>query len=665
MTSWAPWYAFATLLFALLTAGSYFSELIQQGLKATIQLALLILIATGSGRVLLRVLGLSDISESQKTLIGATVGFGLLSLGTFSLAAAGWLNAWSVFGMLALLWIVGFFEMRAVVVSLGANRNLLAERPLPSALILGLLSLTLWMCWVPPHQYDSLTYHLALPQLYLREGGLVVPGYSLYAYFPQNAEMLFSLALLMRSDLLAQMLMWLATSLTVWWIFEMGKREAPLSAVLLSCLMICSHTAIMLLSSTVYIEPLLMLWQTAAVLSYLRWRQLSAANPQHRSWLILSAVFTGLALGAKYTAGFTAGILFFLLLGRWLGRLKSGERAERFKDMALYAGIVAALFSPWLIKNAITVGNPFFPFFYKIFPMTGTGWTAETAKRYFAILITEYGHEGRFWKDLLTLPVALLTNPMRFGGGMDVLGGLGWSLVFWSFPVGVWASWKNKFLRGAVIYCLVYIAAWFLTGVVLRFLTVLVPLLALVAGCGIYALWHELGGRSRVALISALAVLTGTHVFLYLFVQVGVFGAGQVLLGMEDRHRYLSRRLDYYPCARYAAEHLDKNDKIVIVGEQRGYYVEQGHLATTVHAPNRYALWANEVSTPEALAAKLRAEGFRALLTVPREEARLQLPADQLDARGLANWQGLKDKLLRPIHQGPVCGLYAIGPQSP
>ena len=41
-----------------------------------------------------------------------------------------------------------------------------------------------------------------------------------------------------------------------------------------------------------------------------RWRRESAGAP--RSWLALSAVFTGLALGAKYTAGITAGVLFEL-----------------------------------------------------------------------------------------------------------------------------------------------------------------------------------------------------------------------------------------------------------------------------------------------------------------------------------------------------------------
>jgi len=38
--------------------------------------------------------------------------------------------------------------------------------------------------------------------------------------------------------------------LSAWWLLELGKREAPLSAVLLGCLLLATHTSVMLLAGT-------------------------------------------------------------------------------------------------------------------------------------------------------------------------------------------------------------------------------------------------------------------------------------------------------------------------------------------------------------------------------------------------------------------------------
>ena len=74
----------AAAAFALLTAGlgalsaadSLFVAL-RPGVVPFILLLLTILLATGSGRALAGRLGLSDMSESQKTLVGATLGIPL------------------------------------------------------------------------------------------------------------------------------------------------------------------------------------------------------------------------------------------------------------------------------------------------------------------------------------------------------------------------------------------------------------------------------------------------------------------------------------------------------------------------------------------------------------------------------------------------------------
>jgi hypothetical protein len=659
MSRWPAAAAAAGLGLALFTAYGTFLGPCAAGLSALAKLLVVGLIAAGCGRAGLGLLGLSDISDSQKTLIGATLGLGLLSTATLALAASHFLNVWSLAGLLAVLWLLGFTELRAVIVSFAANRNLLVERPWTTAAVLTGLALAYAPTWAPPHQYDALVYHLSLAQGYVRAASLVAPQRLMYAYFPQNGEMLFTLALLMKSDLLAQMFMWLCLALSVWWLFELGRREAPLSGVLLGCLFLATHTSTMLLASTAYVESLVMLWTTAAVLCFLRWRQVDSASLGQRSWLLLSGLFSGLALGTKYTAGTTAALLSAGLIWRLI-RSEPAERGARLLDLAAYAALVLLLFAPWLIHDRLTIGNPVFPFFYRLFPATGSGWTAATAERYFHVL-TEYSHRDRLWQDIKELPWKLLTDDPRFGGGMDVLGRLGWELVFACLPLSCVALWRNGFWRGMLLFVSASTVCWFFTGVVLRFLTPIAPLLCLLAGVGIQRLWENLPETGRWLAGVALAVLTTAHLFLFLHVEA-LFGVGAVIVGAESPQQFLSRRLDYYPCAAYADENLDKNVRILIVGEQRDYYVDRDHTASTVNAPNPYIAWANEAKTPAELARRIKNEGFTHLLFVPREWQRLGAELGELSRRGEDNWNGLEPDNIKPNFRGPACSLYTVIP---
>lgn len=647
------WPAAAAGLAVLLAAAALADTawpFLRAGVVPLVLLLLTTLLAAGSGRALAGRLGLTELSESQRTLIGATLGLGLLSLGTFALGAAGLFRPWAASALLAALWVAGYPQLRPALASLAPDRSLLRSRPLAAAAVALPLALALWACLMPPHQYDSLVYHLALPQDYLLAGRLRAPQGLLFAHFPQNGEMLFTLALLAGSDVLAQMYMWLAFALSIAWVFAMGRREAPLSAVLLACFITATHAALLLNASTTYVEPLVMLWVTAGALCFERWRQVPAA----RGWLALSAVFIGLSLGTKYYAGLGAAALGLRLLVRCF-RLE--RRRAAAGDLLLFTGLVSALFAPWLVKNWLLVRNPVFPFLYGWFPNTGTGWNGAAAEGYFRVL-TEYGH-GRDWLSaLVSLPVLLLRNPLRFGGGMDVLGDLGWTLTLGCLPLALWAARENGFLRGLMLFCALWGVGWFSTGVVLRFLTVLVPLLALAGASGLVKLYERLGRAGRLALAGSGAVLSFVNLFLVLTVHAE-FGTQQVLLGRETREEFLSRRLDYYPCAAAAAS-LEPNGKMLVVGEQRGYYLKREHLPSSVHAPNRWVRLAEESATPRELARRLSAEGFSHVLFVPRESERLGPALGELSGRGRANLAGL-GALLTPAIRARGCLVAALG----
>lgn len=624
-------------------------------------MALVFFTVAGCGRLLLRRFEVRGLSESEKTLVGATLGLGLLTQGLFLLGAVGLLKPWAVIALLGAFWVVGFTELHDLWVSLGANRNLLSDRPAMTGALLFVLALLYWLAWVPPHLYDSLVYHLPLAAGYARAGSLAVRPDLLFTHFPQNGEMLFTLSLLLGSETLAHLFSWLGTFLSVWWLFEMGKREAPIVVVLIACLMTATHTAVMLLSPTAYVETLVMLWVTASVLSFVRWH-VNASEPEApRGWLGLSAVFAGLGVGTKYYAGVTPFILFLVLLGRWLADLRGDPAAalSRRRDLRLFAGVAALAGAPWLLKNLWFVGNPVFPFFYQFLPARGTGWEGEGAARYFQVL-TEYGHPaGSFLRDLIEFPYLFATSPGRFGGGADVLGGLGWLPLFACLPLAVWAAWGRRTMGLILIYCAAHWMLWFSTGVVLRFLVAIVPLASLLAAHGLWHAWQRLGTGGRRTLAAGGALLVWTNLALFLGVNV-VFGSFEVLLGAKSRRQFLEEKFDYYACAT-ATRDTPPASKVLVVGEQRGYWVERPHEVTSPMAPNRFVRLADAAPDPAALARLLREAGFTHILSVPREGERLSgYGVFDFTPRGRAAWDGL-GPLLSPVFESPGrCGLYSL-----
>jgi hypothetical protein len=628
-----------TAALAAAVAAQGLAPALASGFLPLLLLAVTALSAAAGGRRLAGALA-GGLDAAEKTVAGATLGLGVLALGTFALGALGALKSWAFSGLLAALLLAGWSELAATLDSIADGARRARGAPWLSVLIGLPLLFALWACLVPPHQYDSLVYHLALPQEYLRAGRLYAPDGLVFAHFPQNGEMLFTLALGLGSDLLAQMYVWLAAALTIGWLLTFGRRitsAAPWAAVL-----IATHAAILLMASTTYVEPLVMLWMTAALLCFE-----ASDEGRERRLLVLSALFMGLALGTKYYAGLLAVLLVLRLAWR-----------DRLKSAVLFAAVAGAVFAPWLIKNWICVGNPVFPFLYKIFPATKIGWTADLASGYFAVL-TEYGHANGFVRDFISLPVLLLRNPLRFGGGMDVLGDLGWDLTLWLWAFGLWQAWRARERRGLPLLTALYFAGWFSTGVVLRFLTALAPAMALVGAAGVAAWRPGAGGPARKLAAGAAGVLILSHLFLVLFVH-GVVGTPAALLSLEDRGTFLSRRLEYYPCAAVGGAALAPDAKILMVGEQRGYYVPRAHLASTVHAPNLYVTRADAASSPEDLARSLRSDGFTHLLFVPREELRLGSGLGVMTDRGQSNWKGL-EKYLTVSYRGPSCLLAALG----
>jgi flagellar biosynthesis protein FlhB len=78
------------------------------------------------------------------------------------------------------------------------NKSLLAKIAL---ILLGLfLAMNFLNCFLPAIERDAMTYHLKMPQDYIKTGYVAPEPHNIYSYFPQFVEMLYTFGLIFSND---------------------------------------------------------------------------------------------------------------------------------------------------------------------------------------------------------------------------------------------------------------------------------------------------------------------------------------------------------------------------------------------------------------------------------------------------------------------------------
>ncbi|OGR91552.1 MAG: hypothetical protein A2992_05805 [Elusimicrobia bacterium RIFCSPLOWO2_01_FULL_59_12] len=515
----------------------------------------------------------------------------------------------------------------------------------PGAAVLtgGFFSLPLALA--PITYYDSLVYHLALPAAYVQAQRWVALPHLVYSAFPQTLEMLWTLALLVGDDTVANLIAWSMSFLLLAAVIAYAKRFLDISVGWVAAALLALMPAFLLLSSGGYVDVGLTLFSFMALYAACVW-------VAHRSASMLAGagLFAGWAIGVKYT-----GALPALLTGIFIAT-RLYRQPHAFKDLLLFCGSVLLTAGPWLIKNIVYVGNPVFPFFHSWGIQELNPWLHQAAAGYFAG-ITEY-YSRSFWELPRVLWEAAV-NGIGFGRGIDVLGDFGWVPLLGLPP----ALWLCRRLPGMVklllIFCAVYFVPWALSHPVLRFLFPIAPLLALLAA---YAWVHGLRPQpawvrwaSRGFLTSFL--LSGLFLSFYVMNFLSPFA---VAAGLESRDAYLKRKLDYYGAAFFVNTQTPPESYVYVFGDQRGYYYQRKIWISPVFSKNLLIEWANASATPAELRRKIQEEGITHMVVNRLEFERLKTyPYARFNAQGQRNWDRLLERLVS-LYRDRACEVYAL-----
>ncbi len=604
-----------------------------------------ILAATGLGSWIAWGLRLDREQPRHFLLISAGLGLGALSLLTLGLGSLGMMNRAAWFFVLLLSAVSGVWRIRRSL----QHRNSPSQvapgerdgdiRPTSDLKmrwlwlgIIGFGAMAVLAGAMPPgilwpaegNGYDVLEYHLGAPREYFEAGRIAYLPHNIYSNFPFNVEMFYLLSMILHGDAIAavftaKLLNVLLAVLAVTGVWLCG-REFGRGSGIVAGLLAASCPFLTYLCGVAYVENGMVLFSSLALVAVLRLEWEKGKCGAALKWAVAGGLLCGLACGCKYTA-MPAVFAPLAIATGWMAFRARPILSRPIRWFLPMAFVLAAAvsFAPWLVKNAIWTGNPVFPLARTVFPERAGIWNDDCAERWheghlpapddrpFMRRVTRQWHEVA-WNKLFG-PVILLglatgvigvfscrarrrrveheavSDDATQGECAPGLCGMTacWLMLFGG--VTVWLFWTH--LQGRFAVTLIVPTA-VMTGATWRLLS---------------AVWQK-----AVAVLILVAVLAfNTHTTRSLFHWNSVS-----LLSFEA-----FGRTDWMVSGQWPGqEHVPKlnelvasREKVLMVGDARRLYLDQGVDYCVVFNPNPFAEAAARLSADE-LIGWLRREGY-------------------------------------------------------
>jgi hypothetical protein len=476
---------------------------------------------------------------------------------------------------------------------------------------------------VPPVSRDALTHHLALPKLYLAHGGIYeIPTIS-FSYYPMNLDLLYLIALYLGSDIAPKFIHFSFALLCAGLIYGYLKRRLDTLWGLVGALMFLSLPVIVKLSITAYVDLGLIFFSTASLIFFTRWIE----EQYQIKYLILSAIFCGLALGTKYN-----GLLVFFLLTLFVpfaySRMQSNTGAadsNRHGNKGLYTTartlgygllfilISLLIYSPWFIRNMVWTHNPVYPLYKSRFTTQEKNTAVDEAEIPQMNTRPGGGKKRRSLSPFLSRKI----NPQHFDGKLHPYLLILPFFAFFSIKKNPPALKTERLILLA--FALLYLMFTFFTvDMRIRYVAPIIPALVILAVFGLNAIVTVVTDKFRpaapglsVGIISVLLLLLFSTNAAYISRQFNIVDPFSYLSGRLDREAYIEKYRSEYPVFLFANRHLAKNDKILgLFLGKRGYYSDREIIFDT----GLFTKTVKGAQSPGKIASDLKKSGFTHLV---------------------------------------------------
>lgn len=516
-----------------------------------------------------------------------------------------------------------------------------------------LIVLILVLASVPPVSRDALIHHLAVPKLWIEQGGIYEMPNLIASYYPMNLDLLYVIPLYFGNDIVPKYIHFAFALATAGLIYTYLSKRLGRSYALTGSLLFLTTPVIIKLSITAYVDLGLVFFTTLSLFQLLAWAE-NGFRFRHLAW---AAVACGLAAGSKYNGLISLFILTAMTPYIYLRRYRAKPAAKKelsVQGKALGCGLVFAaiaglVFMPWMARNAIWTGNPLHPLFSRtIQTLHGPGdgnrtpvgetethhaaerpqveaRSAETANHF---VVRKLVYEESWW-ETATIPLRIFfqgrdDDPKYFDGKLNPFLLLLPLLLFMGGIKGKGAnhsagSRQNKDWMLLGVFSLLFLFFVFVyTDMRIRYIAPIIPFLTVLSMAGLKQLMTWAAQRKSLhaglmangcALAMALSMFGVNTV--YLVDQFKRVAPCTYMSGRVSRDAYIEKFRPEYAAIKHANAHLpDQAEILALFIGGRGYYsdrsmrYDKGFLKSAVE----------RADTAQDMRANLAAFGFTHLL---------------------------------------------------
>ncbi len=537
---------------------------------------------------------------------------------------------WMTVGvLLSLLFVIDLFKIMKRKTS-APSFNFFPQGA--SYIFLFLMGLFYWLFSImqnlaPETFYDSMVYHLAVPSYWLFQHGLRDFPTNFFSNYPYGAETYYLNGLVWQGTEAAKMLhavsFGICALLAGGWAREIGGEKA--GWLTLGLILTLPLIAVNLWTSQV--EGFLSL---AVVLFIYSLNRFARGLEKPTVWALMAGLFGGLAFSTKYTAILVAGSALLVLTFQKFSLFHK----DRWKFWIVMLVGLFLLLGPWVLKNLVYTGNPFFPYLMSHFP----GRHLLTSG-YEKLLEEQHSRITSEWWSWFLLPWTLtMINPDSY----NFCGPIALALT----PLLFLFRLRHPALRFlAAVTPLLFIGGFAVTQI-LRFVlpgfVLFYVLIGAVLAGGDKPVWGK--GTALVAALSAVFCFAYLGAISYYY-----YARAELWSGLQTRAEYFfsqGKVTPYYSLAKWISTNVPADARLLMVGDARGLYYDRPFLTNSVFDEQVLAKIVREEKDTVGIAHRLRELGVDTLVINGSEGIRVSSDYHHYDLTK-EEWKRLDDFIQR------------------
>ncbi len=431
---------------------------------------------------------------------------------------------------------------------------------------------------LPSSFYDTLVFHLGIPNFYIQNSGFIKASQFLYS----NTSIYYEISLIpsvFAGDMVPRLFHFLIGITIIYMIIDFSVEFFNLKNRKLLLLVVLSLPVTALLITSVKNDLISAFFILLGIRFILKGRN------------VLSAIFWGFSIGVKYTNIIPMILFFVMLLIR--------RKGLKPKVIFLIGIVLLLLIMPILIKNYTLTENPVYPFLNSIFK--SEAWDVSRHE----IMKADSGGIFHSIKDVLEYPYDL---------SFKDIGGIAGPIFLIFLPFLIVQKRRRIFLLLFALlllfagpYFKMSVRCWYISFLLLSIYIVLI---------------YEEGIPKILRIV--LFFIIGLNFFTSFALLERYYVSNYLFSGKMDIEQYKESVFPTYPAISFANKNIPDGQRILLVGESRSYYLKRPYM---VASPYDYSILHKFIvisDNGEEFRENLKSDGYSFMIFNKKEFDRLQ-----------------------------------------